>query len=90
MLYCNFLQGLINFSSALLCQQFQNDSPQFLQGPSEQGSRKPQERGRGRLFEIGEGQDEMQSKEGGCKCCNEVINVKSTPESILLPTSREE
>lgn len=43
---------------------------------------------RGRGFK--EGRDERQSKEEGCKHCNEVTTVKSTPESILLPTSREE
>lgn len=32
----------------------------------------------------------MQSKERGRKCCNTVTPVKSTPSSILLPTSREE
>lgn len=67
---------------------FQQDL-QFLQGPSVQGSGKPQERGRGFRLKIGEGRDESQSKEGGCKHCNEVSTVKLTHKSILLPTSRE-
>lgn len=54
-----------------------------------QGSRKPRERGRGFLFKTGEGENKQQPLERGCKHCNEVTPVKSTPESILLPTSRE-
>lgn len=62
----------------------------FLQGPSVQGSGKPQERGRGFRLKTGEGRDARQSKEGGCKHCNGVTTVKLTPESILIPTSRED
>lgn len=72
-----------------LCQLFQQDNLQFPQVPSMQGSGKPQERGRGFRLKTGEGRDESQSKEGGCKRCNEVTTVKLTPESILVPTSRE-
>lgn len=76
-------------TSSLQCQLFQQDNLQFLQGPSVQGSGKPQGRRRGFRLKTGEGRDESQSKEGGCKHCNEVTTVKLTPESILLPTSRE-
>lgn len=82
-----FQIGFINSTSSL--QLFQQDSLQFLQGPSVQGSGKPRERGRGFRLKTGEGRDERQSKEGGCKHCNEVTTVKLTPESILVPTSRE-
>lgn len=91
--HCQFLffffsnQGFINSTSSL--QLFQQDNQQFLQDPSVQGSGKPQERGWGFCLKIGEGRDERQSDEGGCKHCNEVTNVKLTPESILMPTSRE-
>lgn len=47
-------------------------------------------RGGGCCLKTGEGLDERQSKKRGCKHCSDLINVKLTPESILLPTSREE
>lgn len=47
-------------------------------------------RGRGFRLKTGEGLDERQSKKEGCKHCSDLINVKLTLESILLPTSREE
>ena len=69
---------------------FQQDYWQFLFGPSVQGSGKPQGGLRGFLLKIGEGGDERQSEEGECKHCNDVTPVKLTPESILLPISREQ
>lgn len=67
---------------------FQKDNLQFVKGPSVQGLKKPQVRGRG--LKIGEGRDKRQSEEEEkCKHCKEVTAVKSTPESILLPTFKE-
>lgn len=71
------------------CNFVQYENLQFLWGPSEQGLGKPQERGRGFRFKIGDGKDEWQSNGGVRKHCNEVTNVKLTHESILMPTSRE-
>lgn len=86
-MFCSLLERI--FTSSLKCPLFQQNNLQVLQGPSIQGSGKPQERGRGFLLKIGEGKDKLQPQEGGCKHCNEVTPIKSTPESILLPTFRE-
>lgn len=85
--YC--LQGSVDSTPSLQCEQFQNNL-QFILSPSEEGTGKPQVRGRGFCLKTGEGLDKRQSKKGGCKHCSDLINVKLTPESILLPTSREE
>lgn len=66
---------------------FQKDNLQFVQGPSVQGLKKPQVRGRG--LKIGEGREKRQSEEEGYVHCKEVTAVKSTLESILLPTFKE-
>lgn len=77
------------FNSTSFLQWSQKQILQFLQGPSVQGSGKPQDRGRAFLFKIGEGKDGRQPVEGMCKHRNEVTTVKLTPKSILTQTSRE-
>lgn len=73
----------------LLClEMFQIHNPQFVKGPSIQGSGKPQERERGFLLKTGEGKDKQLPKEGGSKHCNEATLVKSMPNSILLPSAK--